>query len=85
MKRYKYSNYIIPEGEPWNKLEEDPNGEWVKYEDAQKEIDAAFQIGQELGRVGTLEVQSVECNCIECANNPHFDWWVCPAHGYKRR
>ena len=30
-----------------------------------------------------------DCNCAEraasCTHNPLHTWWVCPAHGYKRR
>ena len=36
MKRYKVE---------WGHLVEDPNGEWVKYEDVEKEIDDAYDNG----------------------------------------
>ena len=90
MKRYRC--------EPWNKLEEDPNGEWVRYEDAQAEIGAAFQMGVVEWQGEALEVQAIECNCNEHTglniettddvfnfNPPDVTCWICPAHGYKRR
>ena len=181
MKRYKYSNYVIPEGEPWNKLEEDPNGEWVRFDDAMAEIerrstvsyfaghkdgtekldlnakdkqpglrcpycgsllmfggrngegyytikccgvgcacvwidyDASNQImdkyglikgrkreegficfgDKKIGKINKMEINGQPewlcrecksvCDCSERANNPSYTWWICPAHGYKRR
>ena len=34
-------------------------------------------------------IKTPECNCAEraasCTHNPLHTWWVCPAHGYKKR
>ena len=74
---------------------EDPNGEWVKHEEAQKEIGAAFQMGVMESRVGPYHgPRERECNCLEYVRpmfasdsdlHSHSACWICPAHGYKRR
>ena len=49
--------------------EEDPKGEWVRYED----IGALIKANK-----------SLECNCFHMAAELKESVWICPAHGYKR-
>jgi len=56
-----------------NKMIEDPDGKWVRYDDVKGMVE---------GQV--LEVKSVECNCKEMFDK-HACNWICPAHGYKKR
>ena len=66
-------------------LFEDPDGEWVKYEDVKLYADG-FGFGSRF-------IESIECNCLKeaeeakAARNQGIGWpdaWICPAHGYKR-
>ena len=77
MKRYKKLITTIPiwpGGEIKNasKMVEDPQGEWVKWEDV-KAVE---------GQV--LESIELKCNCEEMVAH-HAYSWICPAHGYKKR
>lgn len=62
---------------------EEPDGEWVRYEDVE-----GLAFTQNIEGV-ELECESVECNCGDMveratgrAARPFV--WICPAHGYKR-
>lgn len=63
---------------------EDPDGEWVRWED----IKGILQYKDQL-KGYTLEPAGLKCNCEEMAEGeplrifPYF--WICPVHGYKRR
>ena len=35
--------------------------------------------------IKSKDVKEAVCNCAKRADNPSYDWWICPAHGYKRR
>ncbi len=69
------------------KASEDPDGEWVRYEDVQRLLD----VGGHSDSGEFTELESVECNCAEEAPDRKTmkDWpladlsWMCPAHGYK--
>ena len=56
---------------------EDPDGEWIKYEDV-KEAIGIFNDWRD----GNLP--QVECICRK-ASLDLFSNWICPAHGYKER
>ena len=76
MKRYRNNNYSSLKIH----MVESPNGEWVKYKDALKWNDVAF-------REGGLSAQQeppAECNCVE-KHEELWRYWICPAHGYKKR
>ena len=84
MKRYKKLTTTIPymrnpksifmeQMEIDNKMIEDPDGEWVRYDDVEGMVE---------GQV--FEAKGLECNCGEMLRNGR-NWWICPAHGYKKR
>lgn len=121
MKRYKLiCGYCKTSGATTWK--EDPNGEWVTWEDAQKEIRKTYESGYFTGqnsRIGSLELGTwnvctcdtapctcgatlgslqikSKCNCEEMASKNWTlevegdiailkGYWICPAHGYKKR
>ena len=56
-----------------NKMVEHPYGEWVKYKDVEGMVE---------GQV--LESIELKCNCGEKLRDQR-NWWICPAHGYKKR
>ena len=73
------------------KASEDPDGEWVRYEDVQRLLD----VGGHSDSGEFTELESVECNCVERFKEVRVSLdagrladvrrgWVCPAHGYKR-
>ena len=85
-----------------NSMIEDPNGEWVKYEDVGDEIDKVYDIGYRAGYINRPIADqfnpgsgTIKCNCEEEAYTAGFnqngrspirkDYWICPAHGYKKR
>lgn len=80
---------------------EDPDGEWVKWEDAEKKREEGFKAGYLQGQHGTIVSYAackgdrfLECNYLREAEQPtgltlgeitYCTMWICPAHGYKRR
>ena len=86
MKRYRLLGMVlVGTGKPDERIEskmfEDPNGEWIKYEDVKLWIEI---------KPPHIEIQSVECNCYEYSKRLMYKScisisWVCPAHGYKER
>ena len=78
IKRYNIITYMsghILNEKPWNKplpqwrASEDKDGKWVKYDDIKHLL------------------EKPKCNCEEKALKPQggCQYWLCPAHGYKRR
>ena len=84
MKRYKKQKIRIPIPDKGSfgavdidsKMIEDPEGEWVKYEDVEKEIKEAYKRGYFTGQNSEmlvnnnftmlqpgLKIQPIECNC----------------------
>ena len=59
-------------------LKEDPQGEWVRYEDIKSECNC----NEEIERRSTVSYAE---RAASCTHNPLHTWWVCPAHGYKKR
>jgi len=95
MKRYTSApnqnirNMIVRYLEMEDVVIEDLDGEWVKYDDVKEQTDKAFKDGYWSGyRLGddvvSTEPLSVECNCEERCEEL-WQYWQCPAHGYKRR
>ena len=83
---------------------EEPDGEWVKWEDVEERIREAYKEGYFTGQNNAnfidmtfssnpSKIDNVKCNCEEKAKGKQGEypnmimesWWVCPAHGYKRR
>jgi len=75
-----------------------PKGEWVKYEDALKWSDESFREGrlsaQEEPPETALTITYInmpECTCgqnadmIMMSGTETLSFWICPAHGYKKR
>lgn len=62
---------------------EDPNGEWVKWEDVMGWDEQAIKEYWSTCHFipGDHIKDDYECNCKVMADNI----WICPAHGYKRR
>jgi len=70
-----------------------PDGEWVKYEDVESELSRITEIYEK--RIRELKdqigpgIKMPECNCVfEGQRRSALDiygWWICPAHGYKKR
>ena len=93
MKRYKKIRSLTSPGmmtATWYYMVEDPNGEWVRYGDVVRNDEEGFVYfgDKKIGKIKEMELSgqsSIECNCAKRADNPSYDWWVCPAHGYKRR
>ena len=61
-----------------SEVAESKDGQWVAWEDVRGMVEGA-----------TLETKSVECNCAEFADLKFSsvmlpEFWICPAHGYKR-
>ena len=88
MKRYK----MVSGSDFWKT--EDPEGEWVKWEDANAEMAWTREIYQ--NQILELKVRKQpECTCgveadamgIMPDGSGAFrkSSWVCPAHGYKKR
>lgn len=73
MKRYDLEDTGTP-GEPWNQMIEDPQGEWVRYEEVRVLIETK-----------PPNIELAECNCKD--HVPPFgkikEYWICPTHGYK--
>ena len=63
-------------------MSEDPQGEWVKWEDHKKESFRFTEIYEK--RIRELKAKiGQECNCKEKYKEA---WqWICSVHGYKRR
>ena len=95
MKRYNIEGL----GKGQYKYTEDPNGEWVRYEDVDALISKAYKEGYftghntaSLAEPWQIKVVGSECNCITEASNRKLHAenryadlsWVCPQHGYKR-
>ena len=92
MKRYKLG-IAQTEYDLWE-LSEDPDGEWVKWED----VEGILQYKDQL-KGYTLETATMKCNCKEELNAMKHgrksetigddvvltSSWICPAHGYKKR
>ena len=77
---------------------EDPQGEWVKWEDAEKLQDETYKVGYFTGE-NTKKVRAADhqtegqglgakglkCNCEEMYDTGYIGSWFCEAHGYKKR
>lgn len=75
------------------------SGEYVTWEEHKEEIFRFTEIYEK--RIRELKARiGQECNCEEMANKPDYEdhpdglsplpiilppFWICPAHGYKRR
>lgn len=57
-------------------MEEDPDGEWVKFEEA------TSLLGVEIAC--NCAEESEEKRVTYCRDIASDAWWICPAHGYKR-
>ena len=74
---------IVDHFEP--RMVEDPEGEWVKYED----VKGILQYKDQL-KGYTLAGSIPKCNCkefmdlYEGRSGTHHRSWICPAHGYKK-
>ena len=82
-----YSYNLAEQGVPYEMsdkvLVEDPNGEWVKWRDHQEDFFRFTEIYEK--RIRELKAKiGGECNCRESQELICY-WWICPAHGYKRR
>ena len=79
MKRYKWNHLFSVTFKGYNGsagyIKEEPNGEWVKWEDVK-------------------DMVKIPCTCEEMADKSDYEdhpnihlppFWICPAHGYKRR
>ena len=86
MKRYTMRTSYTPDS-IIIRNDEDINGEWVKYEDVKEATTEAHGIGYWAGYNNRTIDESTQslCNCMKHANDLVFDWWICPAHGYKKR
>jgi len=78
MKRYKSELR-----EPW--MKEHQEGEWVQYRDMTEISAKSFKDGVNHGR----QESSKGCNCYEEVKRGSIgrridNWWICPAHGYKK-
>jgi len=87
MKRYKIRADYDVAGYGTTEIE-DPNGEWVKWDDVK---DAVTAYNDWIDR-GLWPVGSAVCNCEEMHESVRYAWgdgsaaeWFCPAHGYKKR
>lgn len=70
MKRYRLGDTTAL-CDPEDEMVEDPDGEWVKWEDAEKEIKTAYKSGYFTGqnsRIGSLELGT--WNVCTCDNVP---------------
>ena len=80
-----------------NKMVEHPQGEWIKWEDVENLQSQAYETGYFTGEntekvraagyrqpEGILEIKEPKCNCVEKLRAQR-NWWICPAHGYKKR
>ena len=72
------------------KMIEDPEGEWVKWEDVKVAV-TAFNDWVEWG-LWPITDGKMKCNCEEMYEQTKYAHaggskaeWFCPAHGYKRR
>ena len=66
-------------------MEEDQYGEWVKYEDVKDAVDqGSHGFYNNWVEDGTMEYLMPECSCGDHVINLS-QYWVCPAHGYKKR
>lgn len=84
MKRYNLEETGVPYEMSDRVLVEHPKGEWVKWEDHKDEFFRFTEIYEK--RIQELKAQiGQECNCREAQELKTCYWWVCPAHGYKRR
>lgn len=56
---------------------EDPDGEWVRYEDVKLMIET---------KPPEITIESIECNCFHMVHLEEVKKtsWICPAHGYKK-
>ena len=85
MRRYKMKPRVFS---GYDEFYEDPQGEWVRYEDVADSLRAAYQNGY---NKSTIDNQGIpRCNCFEYVNVKMGKscvgiGWVCPAHGYKER
>ena len=86
MKRYNFNVQPLP-GFPYisNRIigmKEDSDGRWVKWEDAENDIQRAYNLGLNEG------MNKAGCTCEEESekwNKLAVYRWICPAHGYKSR
>ena len=74
MKRYRPSDraFRITYGDSIQMIE-DPNGEWVKYDEVKLMIET---------KSPDIKIETVECNCKE-KSVKGIIYWICPTHGYK--
>jgi len=95
MKRYKLLPRTVigeaPDQMIGGKMIKDPEGEWIKLEDAIIEISKAHQRGYFTGHSRPeITTEKQKCNCAKHMLADYGDMtasysWICPAHGYKRR
>ena len=102
MKRYKKLTTTIRilagrEMKIENKMIENPQGRWVKWEDVMNLQSQAYETGYFTGENTEkvraaghqtegqgLGAKGLKCNCDEMFINHAYNW-ICPAHGYKKR
>lgn len=87
MKRYNIrADYDVAGYGTYEK--EDPDGEWVKYED----VRGMFQYKDQLRSLGVM-LESEACSCERESKERTeaqmkaigiITSWICPVHGYKR-
>ena len=74
MKRYDFED-TGPPGYPEHMMLESGDGEWVKYEDVLLLIETNEAMYNFVER---------KCNCVKKYEDL-WRYWMCPAHGYKKR
>lgn len=85
MKKYKIECNRTPSAV------EDEFGEWVRWEDMEEEISEAFKRGLNCRTIAVIDAPPIsECICEKIVKripleSKYPEFWICPAHGYKRR
>ena len=77
MKRYSQILDKNLDGKLQAKMYVNDTGEWVKYDDVKGMLEYKDQLQG-------MKLESESCNCLETLAGKVSDWWICPAHGYKR-
>lgn len=61
-------------------------GEWVKHEDVEKEINEAYKTGyftDQNSKALGFTLKRIACNCFHMSELKET-FWICPEHGYKK-
>jgi len=92
MKRYKGEVVVYWLEGAKVEMKEDPDGEWVRWENVKERIREAYKEGYFTGQnSGDIKIKGEmlnypKCNCEKMARDAlPGSYWLCPIHGYKRR